>query len=113
MSVNSLQEATASVRKVVLYALDLLVIFVSLTGYENYVALLCQHAGCADGFLAVYDTDYLLHLLGIESGKHVVDDVLWLFETWAGSTSSSEDSIMRATYGAAAMTSGTIVAVEP
>ena len=30
-----------------------------------------------------------------------------------GSTSSSEDSIMRATYGAAAMTSGTIVAVEP
>ena len=31
---------------------------------------------------AVYDADYLLHLLGIESGKHVVDDVLWLFETW-------------------------------
>ena len=30
-----------------------------------------------------------------------------------GSTSSSELSIMRATYGAAAMTSGTIVAVEP
>ena len=21
-------------------------------------------------------------MLGIESGKHVVDDVLWLFETW-------------------------------
>ena len=30
-----------------------------------------------------------------------------------GSTSSREDSIMRATYGAAAMTRGTIVAVEP
>ena len=30
-----------------------------------------------------------------------------------GSTSSKEDSIIRATYGAAAMTSGTIVAVEP
>ena len=68
--------------KVVLHALNLLIVFMSLAGNEDYVALLCHHAGCADGFLAVYDADYLLHLLGIESGKHVVDDVLWLFETW-------------------------------
>ena len=68
--------------KVMLHALDLLVVFMSLSGNEDYIALLGQHAGCADCFLAVNDADHRLHLLGVETSQHIVDDVLWLFETW-------------------------------
>ena len=66
--------------KVMLHALDLLVVFMSLSGNEDYIALLGQHAGCADCFLAVNDADHRLHLLGVETSQHIVDDVLWLFE---------------------------------
>ena len=66
--------------EVMLHALDLLVVFMSLSGNEDYIALLGQHAGCADCFLAVNDADHLLHLLGVETSQHVVDDVLWLFK---------------------------------
>ena len=54
----------------------------ALSGNENNVALLRHHAGCAYSLAAVDDGDNLLHLLRVESGKHIVDDVLWLLKTW-------------------------------
>ena len=54
----------------------------TLASYEHHVALLCHHAGCADGLAAVDDRDDLLHLLGVKAGEHVVDDVLGLLEAW-------------------------------
>lgn len=59
---------------------DLLVIFVPLSGYEDYISFLCKHASCTDCFFAVGDTKRFSHIFRIQSGKHIVDDVLWLFK---------------------------------
>ena len=63
-----------------LHTLNLLVILMSLTSNEDYITFLCHHTGCTNGFPTIDDTDDLLHLLGIETGEHVIDDVLRLFE---------------------------------
>ena len=66
----------------VFHAFNLLIILMPLACNENHVSRLCQHAGCLDGFAAVGDADGFLHVVFIQSRQHVVDDVLWLFETW-------------------------------
>ena len=68
--------------EVVLNALNLLIVLVTLTSNKNDVALLGQHACCADSFATVYDAYYLLHLLLVETCQHIVDDILRLFESW-------------------------------
>ena len=68
--------------EVVLHALYLLIGLVSLSSDEDYVTLLCHHAGSLDGFASVSDGYHLLHLLGVQSCHHVVDDVLRLLEAW-------------------------------
>ena len=68
--------------EVMLHTLYLLVILMSFSSYEYHVALLRHHAGCAYCLTTVGDGYHLLHLLRIESGKHIVDDVLWFLEAW-------------------------------
>lgn len=65
-----------------LYALNFLIIFVTLSCNEDYIALLCHHASCTNRFLAIYNANDFLHLLRIQTCKHIVDDVLWFLETW-------------------------------
>ena len=64
------------------HSLYLLIVLMSLAGNENNVALLGHHAGSAYSLATVDNGDNLLHLLWIESGEHVVDDVLRFLETW-------------------------------
>ena len=71
-----------TVIEVMLHALDFLIVFMALAGYEDDVALLSQHTSRLDGFLAINDAYHLLHLLRCQTSQHVVDDVLWFFETW-------------------------------
>lgn len=66
--------------EVMLHTLYILIVLMSLAGYEHYVALLCHHAGGAYSLAAVDNGYHLLHLLRVESGEHVVDDVLRLLE---------------------------------
>ena len=63
------------------YALDFLIVLMSLTGNEDDVALLSHHTGCANGFATVYDGDDLLHLFLVKSSQHIIDNVLWFLKT--------------------------------
>ena len=49
--------------EVVLHALHVLIVLVTLAGYEYNVALFSHHAGCAYSLAAVDDADNFLHLL--------------------------------------------------
>ena len=51
--------------EVVFHAFHVLVVLMTLASYEHHVALLCHHAGCADGLAAVYYRDNFLHLLRV------------------------------------------------
>ena len=66
--------------KMMFYSFYLLVILVSFSGNENHISFFCQHASRANRFFAVGNAERLLHILRIQSGKHIVDDVLRLFE---------------------------------
>ena len=66
--------------KVVFHTLHVLIVFVSLAGDENDVALFGHHAGCAYSLAAVDDADNLFHLLLVETCQHVVDDGLRFFK---------------------------------
>ena len=61
-------------------ALDFLIVLVALAGYEDDVTFLGQHGGRLDGLTTVGNADDLLHLLGVQPGQHVVDDILWLLK---------------------------------
>src|SRR5574344_168754 len=64
------------------YAFHILIILMSFTGYENHITFLTHHTSCADSFFSVNDGNYIFHLLSIESGKHIINNILWFFEAW-------------------------------
>ena len=71
-----------SVVKVVLHALDFLVVFMTLASYQHHIAFLGQHTGGADGFAAVGDRQYFLHLLRGKPSEHIIDNGLGLLVPW-------------------------------
>ncbi len=54
----------------------------TFAGDKNYVALFSHHTCSLDSFTTIYNTDYFLHLLSIETGEHIINDGLRLFKTW-------------------------------
>ena len=66
--------------EVMLHALHILIRLVALAGNENHVARLRQHHRRTDGLAPVANAQRLRLLLLVESGQHVVDDVLRIFE---------------------------------
>ena len=63
----------------------------ALSGNQDDVARLRQQAGGLDCLAAVGDADGLLHVVLVESGEHVVDDVLRLLE--AGVVGGDDDTV--------------------
>ena len=75
----------------VLDSFDFLIVLVPFACYEDDVALLGQHDGRLDGLAAVGNAHYFLHLLLVQPGQHVVDDVLWFLE--AGVVAGDDDAV--------------------
>ena len=67
--------------KVVFHSFDFLIVFVPFSGNEYHVPFFCKHAGRADRFFPVGDAERFSHIFRIQSGKHIVDNLLWLFKT--------------------------------
>ena len=66
--------------EMVLNTLHILIVLMTLTCYENDIARLSHHTGCADGFAPIHNTDYLAHICGRKASKHIIDNVLRFFE---------------------------------
>lgn len=78
--------------KVVFHPLDILIVFVALTGNEDNISWLSHHTSCADGLASINDADDLALVLGrCNSGKHIIDDVLGLLE--AGIVRRDDDAV--------------------
>ena len=77
---NNHELAVQFIVKMMFYSFYLLVILVSFSGNEDYISFFCQHASRANRFFTVGNADRFLHILRIQSGKHIVNDVLRLFE---------------------------------
>ena len=70
---------------------DFLIVLMALSGYKNNITGLRQHTCCFDSFAPVGNADGLLHVVFIQSGKHIIDDILRLFK--AGVVRSDDNTI--------------------
>src|SRR5574344_2116180 len=66
--------------EMVLHPFYFLIILMSLTGNENHIAFFRHHTCRADSLTAVNDGEHFLHLLGIETSQHIIDNVLRLLK---------------------------------
>ena len=67
--------------KMMLDALDDLVVFVSFSGNEDDIVLLRQRAGSLDSGCAVLDDERAAQFLRRQSVRHVLEDILRFFVT--------------------------------
>ena len=53
----------------------------TLSSYQHHIALLSHHTCRADSLTTIYYCENLLHLLTVQTCKHIVKDILWFLET--------------------------------
>ena len=71
-----------AVVKMMLYSLDLLIVFMSFPGNEYHVTLLGKETRCADSLATVGITDAFVQERELNPFAHILEDVFGLFKTW-------------------------------
>lgn len=80
--------------EMMLHSFYLLIVFMSFAGNEDDISRLCQHIGGFYCFFSIGNADCLLHIVLVQSGQHIIDDVLRFFKSRV--VGSDDDAVAQA-----------------